>query len=214
MKRQVSLLLALVLTLVMVIPVMAQDPGPNGYIYGVVFVDNNKDGQWVAEPGVANVEILFSGGSGVAARLRTAWTDNLINEASGSIGLTPPDMQCSHLNEAHINAPQGCTGTFGLRPVQEWSWWHIWVNPATLPTSCRVVHPEGKSGTDFDGAFIYRALPADTPGWLEIPLVCGTGLDPVSGAEAPVNPTLSGQHVYLSMFRTLVGDFVARLFVH
>lgn len=208
MKRLCISLCVVLLLAVAVVPVLAQG---TGYIYGVVFIDNDGDGRWVAEPGVANVEVVFSGGSGVAARLRTAWTDNLTSSESGSAGFIPPDMQCSHLREAHIDVPQGCSGTFGLRPVPAWSWWHIWVNPATLPAGCSVAHPEGKSGTDFDGAFIYRARPLDTTGWLEIPLRCGTGLDPISGVQQPVVSS-TGQDVYINMFGMLVGEFVATRF--
>ncbi len=117
MKRfRFSLLVALVLTLFVATPVFAS----GGHVYGVVFLDENGNGVWDAEPGIADVAVHFVQAD-TDITLYSAW-----NDMDGDIG---PDMYCTHFrdeafdhDETHWKVPKGCNGTFGLIGGVEGTW--------------------------------------------------------------------------------------------
>ena len=134
MKRfHVSILLALLITMLTVAPTLAA--GGTGHIYAVVFMDNDENGVWGNEPGIADVGVKFST-SGTDITLRSAWTDNLSSPLSGPSSDFAPDQYCSHLSENDISVPRGCNGTLGLLPIS--GWWDVSV---IVPAGCRLTTP-------------------------------------------------------------------------
>ena len=134
MKRfSVSILLALLVTMLAVAPALAT--GGTGHIYAVVFIDNDGNGKWGNEPGVADVGVNFVNG-GTSIVLRTAWTDNLKTPVSAPKSDFAPDQYCSHLSENDREVPRGCTGTLGLIPIS--GWWDVSV---VVPAGCTLTTP-------------------------------------------------------------------------
>jgi hypothetical protein len=207
MKRFLaSFLFALLLTSFAAVPALAE--GGPGHIYGVVFVDNDGNGQWNNEPGVSNVAVYFQSGD-TKLHLGTAWTDNLTSPVSTSWSDNPADMQCSHLDEDHIGIPKGCNGTVGLIPTS--GWWKVWVDTSgtdyevtskcgSVSNPCNVPSLElgetWESG-DFAGAE-----------WFEI------GLTRDTGSEDTTLPAVNGQRVFIATpDPSLEGPYLASTFV-
>jgi len=161
MKRlSLSLLVVLVLTLAVATPVFAG----GGHIYGVVFMDDNQDGAWNIEAGVADVPVHFvqgdpATGSVTEIVLYSAWTDN-----DGEIG---PDQYCTHLQDenfgdpiTHWELPKGCNGTFGLTPAV--GTWKVWIE---VPAGYDLTTPGSKANP-----YMATSLGIGDPGWLEFGL--------------------------------------------
>jgi hypothetical protein len=206
MKYAVSILLVVVLAAVAVLPALAQEEDM-GHIYGVVFMDENMDGVWGNEAGVANVPVTFVSGN-TQIVLRSAWTDNLVSGASDPISQHPADMACSHLDEGHLAIPKGCNGTLGLRPVT--GWWHVYV---TVPAGCVYTGAGGVGGSAANPYIVQALNPGATwangRSWLEFPINC-TATDPVTQAVRPAVST--GTVVYQSVPAGITGPFpVARM---
>jgi hypothetical protein len=221
MKR-ISLVLVWVVLLAALtaIPVLAQE---GGHIYGIAFVDldgnargatttgyvNDATGTWSAEPGVANVWVNFRSG-GTHIRLGSAWTDNLSNPASTPLSAFAPDQQCTHLRDqnfgdgsTHWRVPQGCSGTFGLRPVPVGSWWEVWIE---FPTNLYQYGRADGLGTSAAPFRIQALAVGSKAGWLEFPLRAITGDD-----NPPAAPR--GRSVYINPrpavapMRTTIGAY-------
>ncbi len=173
MKRFPSaLLLALVLSLLIVTPVFA-----GGHIYGVVFIDEDKNGAWGNEPGVADVSIHFiSADNETDFTLYSAWNNN--------DGLEGPDMYCSHLREAHRKVPKGCNGTFGLTPI--YGWWKVYID---VPDGYALTTPGGPDDPYFVPALFTHDMWDDGTDWLEF------GLTPASASTRKV-PAYQGNYVF------------------
>ena len=134
MKRfHVSILLALLVTMLAVTPALAT--GGTGHIYAVVFMDNDGNGKWGNEPGISDVTVKFET-EDTCIKLGTAWTDNLKSDLSGTSSDFAPDQYCSHLSEDDIEVPRGCNGTVGLIPIS--GWWDVSV---VVPTGCTLTTP-------------------------------------------------------------------------
>jgi hypothetical protein len=202
MKRFLAtFLFALLLTSFAVVPALAE--GGPGHIYGLVFVDNNGNGQWDNEPGVSNVAVHFKNGA-TEIVLGTAWTDNFTSSESTSWSANPADMYCSHLDEGHIGVPKGCNGTVGLIPVS--GWWEVWVDTTdtdyevtskcgSVTNPCKL--PSLGTGETWDSGHFAGA------DWFEIGLTRDTGTD------ATV-PEVDGQRVYVATSApSLEGPYVA-----
>ncbi|MBN2391430.1 MAG: hypothetical protein JXR84_11940 [Anaerolineae bacterium] len=181
MKRfSVALFLALVMTLLVVIPSLAQEAG---HIYGIAFVDANGNGSWdPGEAGIADVAVNFSGNPNpnrsAKVTLRTAWTDNLVSALSGSQSDFDADMQCSHFTDVHIGQQKGCNGTFGLLTANSGGMYYVWV---TAPAGFTYVGAFGSAASPYT----VPALPVGTSGWLEFPFQIATGADAVPAASPP-----------------------------
>jgi hypothetical protein len=204
MKRFLaSFLFALLLTSFAVVPALAE--GGPGHIYGVVFVDNDENGQWNNESGVSNVAVHFKNGD-TEIVLGTAWTDNLTSSESTPWSDNPADMQCSHLDEDHIGIPKGCNGTVGLIPVE--GWWEVWVDTSgtnyevtsvcgSVANPCKL--PSLESGETWASGHFAGA------DWFEI------GLTEVEGG--PEVPDVDGQRVFVARpSPSLEGPYVATPF--
>lgn len=172
MKRfSVSVLLALLLTTLAVIPALAE----GGHIYGVVFMDGNGNGKWDIEAGVSNVLVHFVNGETEVVQLRTAWTDNLNNHLSGPDSENPgfdPDIACSHLSESHFVGDdwatrpdfKGCSGTIGLTPAPQGGGWKVYID---LPAHTALSH-EGACGDSLANACNVVSKGIGELGWFEI----------------------------------------------
>ena len=98
-------------------------------------MDNDENGKWGNEPGVADVGVSFVNGC-TTIDLRTAWTDNLKTPVSAPKSDFAPDQYCSHLSENDREVPRGCTGTLGLIPIS--GWWDVSV---VVPAGCTLTTP-------------------------------------------------------------------------
>jgi len=173
MKRlKLSLFLALIVSLLVVTPVFA-----GGHIYGVVFMDENKDGEWGNEPGVADVSIHFiSADNETDFTLYSAWNDN--------DAILGPDMYCSHLQEEHRYIPKGCNGTFGLTPI--YGWWKVYID---VPDGYALTTPGSRDDPYFVQALFTREVWDDGTEWLEF------GLTPASASTRKI-PAYQGNYVF------------------
>ncbi len=173
MKRfKGSLFLALILSLLIVTPVFA-----GGHIYGVVFMDENKDGAWGNEPGVAGVKVHFiTSDEKTEFTLDSAWNNN--------DGIEGPDMYCSHLQEGHRDVPKGCNGTFGLTPI--YGWWKVYID---VPDGYALTTPGSRDDPYLVPALFTRETWDDGTEWLEF------GLTPASASTRRI-PAYTGNYVF------------------
>ena len=194
MKRfSVSILLALLVTMLAVAPALAT--GGPGHIYAVVFIDNDGNGKWGNEPGVADVGVKFANGE-TSIVLRTAWTDNLQTHVSAPLSDFAPDQYCSHLSEDDREVPRGCTGTLGLIPIS--GWWDVSV---VVPAGCTLTTPgtykvptlgigeswsNGMQYLEFGLSCVYDDGPPPVPA-VGIKVFKTTGS--VSGVKGPITAT-------------------------
>jgi len=173
MKRfQSALFLALMLSLLIVTPVFA-----GGHIYGIVFIDENKNGVWDNEPGVSEVPVHFiTADEKTEFTLHSAWNDN-----DGKRG---PDMYCSHLREQHIKVPKGCNGTFGL--VTIYGWWKVYID---VPQGYALTTPGAPDDPYFVPALFTHETWDDGKDWLEF------GLTPATASRRQI-PSYTGNYVF------------------
>jgi hypothetical protein len=171
MKRfRLSLLVALVLTLFVVTPVFAD----GGHVYGVVFMDENGNGVWDDEPGVADVAVHFVQAD-TDIVLYSAWNDN-----DDDVG---PDMYCTHFRDeafgddvTHWKIPKGCNGTFGLIGGVEGTW-KVYID---VPAGYKLTTPGSADYPYFADTLMADQDWTDGTDWLEF------GLMPAAaGAQMP-----------------------------
>jgi hypothetical protein len=173
MKRlSISLLLTLLLTLIVVTPTFAG----GGHIYGVVFMDEDTNGVWGNEPGVADIRVHFVSGDADIVLL-SAWNDNDGDEGA--------DMYCSHLDEAHIDVPKGCNGTFGLIEAGG-GWWEVYID---VPAGYKLTTPGSKSNPYKVQALGIGGEWTDGTEWIEFGLV-------PAGAGGRQVPAYTGAYVF------------------
>lgn len=174
MKRFPSaLFLALMLSLLIVPPAFAGD----GHIYGVVFIDENKDGVWGDEPGVAEVPVHFISTGGETEFV-------LYSALNGNDGLEGPDMYCSHLREEHRWVPKGCNGTLGLVTID--GWWTVYID---VPEGYALNTPGGPDDPYYVRALFTQDTWDDGTEWLEF------GLIPATASTRQV-PAYTGNYVF------------------
>lgn len=186
MKRlSISLLVALALALFTVGVVSAD----GGHIYGVVFIDQDGNGVWGVEPGVADVAVHFVQGK-THIILYSAWNDN--DDPTG------PDLYCTHLQDENFgdpvthykspSGPKGCNGTFGLIGGNLDGWWDVYIDvPAgyKLTTKGSAANPFHAQAIGVGGRWTNGLE------WLEF------GLTPA--AAGGVMPTYSGNQVLVNV---------------
>ena len=183
MKRfNLSIFTALVLTLFVVTPVFAG----GGHIYGVVFLDEDGNGVWGAEPGVADVAIHFVQGD-TDIVLYSAWNDN-----DDTVGA---DLYCTHLrdeyfghSETHWKIPKGCNGAAGLIGDGVESWWKVYIE---VPAGYKLTTPGSASNPYYVEALDIGETWVGGKEWIEF------GLQPA--AAGGQMPTYTGQYAFLNM---------------